>query len=238
MRIRTIKPDFWMDETIGELTIPARLMFIALLNYADDDGNFKVSIKQIKVHTFPYDDINILTLLQELTKHNLIRLYVVEGLSYCNITNFKKHQRINRPTPSIHPQFNEHSVSTHVLFIESSQRKEGRKEGKGKEEERIKEEKENISFDVVNNLFKEQNCEGAKEYYLKMNALQWTNKEGKPIINQISYVLQCIEKIKHGSQTKQINDKQGTIRNGFATKPELTGAEKRRIAKSDNTKFK
>jgi len=235
MRIRTIKPDFWMDETIGELSIPARLMFIALLNYADDDGNFKVSIKQIKVHTFPYDDIDIAPLLQELTKYNLIRLYVVDGISYCNITNFKKHQRINRPTPSIHPQFNDNSVSYHILFSEHSQRKEGRKEGKGKEEERKKEEKENISFDVVDKLFKEQNCEGAKEYYAKMTALQWTNKDGKPIINQISYVLQSIEKIKHGNQTKQTNDKQGTLRNGLASQSELTGAEKRRLAKSNNT---
>lgn len=238
MRIRTIKPDFWMDETIGELSIASRLMFIALLNYADDDGNFKVSIKQIKIHTFPYDDIDIVPLLNELHTYKLIRLYVVDGISYCNITNFKKHQRINRPTPSIHPQFSENSVSNHVLLIDNSQRKEGRKEGKGKEEERNKEKKENLSFYEVEKLFKEQNCTGAEEFYAKMNALQWHNKDGKPILNQVSYVLQSIEKIKHGTQTKQINDSKGITRNGFTPQTEhakLTGAEKRRLAKLNST---
>ena len=233
MRIRTIKPDFWMDETIGELTIPARLMFIALLNYADDEGNFKVSIKQIKIHTFPYDAIDIVPLLQELTEYKLIRLYVVDGISYCNITNFLKHQRINRPTPSIHPLFSEHSVSNHILLIEHSERKEGSKERIGKEEERKKEKKENISFDIVDKLFKEQNCDGAIEFYHKMNALGWRNKNNDIIENQISYVLQSIEKLKHGTQTKQTNDKQGIDGNGYATQSKLTGAELRRLQRNN-----
>jgi len=233
MRIRTIKPDYWMDETIGELSIPARLMFIALLNYADDEGNLKVSIKQIKLHTFPYDDIDIVPLMQELTEYKLIRLYVVDGISYCNITNFLKHQRINRPTPSIHPSFSEHSVNNHVLLIDNSQRKEGRKECIGKEEERKKEKKENISFDIVSKLFKEQNCEGAEEFYAKMNALQWRNKNNDLIDNQVSYVLQSIEKLKHGTQAKQTNDSKGIDGNGYATQSKLTGAELRRLQRNN-----
>ena len=127
----------------------------------------------------------------------------------------------------------DHSVNHHVLLIDNSQRKEGRKEGIGKEEERKKEKKENISFDIVSKLFKEQNCEGAEEFYAKMNALQWRNKNNDLIDNQISYVLQSIEKLKHGTQAKQTNDSKGIDGNGYATQSKLTGAELRRLQRNN-----
>ena len=40
-RIRTIKPEFWTDEKVGECSIPARLLFIATWNIADDRGNLE-----------------------------------------------------------------------------------------------------------------------------------------------------------------------------------------------------
>lgn len=228
MRIRTVKPEFWTDEIIGELSIPARLFFIALLNYADDEGNFKVRIKQIKIHTFPYDDLDIVPLLHELIEHNLLRLYVVDNNSYCNITNFKKHQKINRPSPPIHPLFSDNSVNSHILLTEYSRGKEGRKEGIGKEKERINN-KNNLSFDEVVKLFEEQKCEGAEVFYNKMIALNWLNKNGERIENQTSYVLSCIEGLKNGKQTEPGNDYKRTISNGHSSTKELTGAELRRL---------
>jgi len=133
MRIRTIKPEFWTDEKVGEMSIPARLLFIALLNQSDDQGNLLCSLKQIKIHAFPYDNFNndqIVTWLMECVSQDLLRLYVINGKSYLHITNFNKHQKINRPSPAQHPIFIESSLNNHILLTEHSQRKEGRKEGK------------------------------------------------------------------------------------------------------------
>ncbi|STV36571.1 primosomal protein I [Klebsiella pneumoniae] len=37
-RIRTVKPEFWTDEKVVECSIPARLLFIGLFNFANDNG--------------------------------------------------------------------------------------------------------------------------------------------------------------------------------------------------------
>ena len=50
-----IKPEFWTDEKIIELPLPARLLFIGLLNFSDDEGKFKYSPKAIKGQIFPTD---------------------------------------------------------------------------------------------------------------------------------------------------------------------------------------
>ena len=50
-----IKPEFWTDEKIIELPIPGRLLFIGLLNFADDEGIFRNSPKSIKCEVFPAD---------------------------------------------------------------------------------------------------------------------------------------------------------------------------------------
>ncbi|KKK60207.1 hypothetical protein LCGC14_3026700, partial [marine sediment metagenome] len=38
-RIRTVKPDFWTSEDVAAVSRNARLLFIGLLNFADDVGN-------------------------------------------------------------------------------------------------------------------------------------------------------------------------------------------------------
>ena len=37
-RIRTIKPEFWIDDVIVELPFETRLLFIGIWNFADDAG--------------------------------------------------------------------------------------------------------------------------------------------------------------------------------------------------------
>ncbi|SWD82810.1 primosomal protein I [Klebsiella pneumoniae] len=52
-RIRTIKPEFWTDEDMAEVSEPACLLAIGLLNYADDEGYFNANPKLIKAAVFP-----------------------------------------------------------------------------------------------------------------------------------------------------------------------------------------
>jgi hypothetical protein len=85
MRIRTIKPEFWTDELISELSIESRLLFIALWNVSDDEGNFCYLPKQLKIQTLPYDNIDINVYLYELSVKNLIIPYKSGNKIFFNI---------------------------------------------------------------------------------------------------------------------------------------------------------
>jgi hypothetical protein len=52
-KIRGVKPDYWTDEDIVDLSIPARLLFIGLWTYACDNGHLQDKPKQIKMRVFP-----------------------------------------------------------------------------------------------------------------------------------------------------------------------------------------
>ena len=46
-RIRTVKPEMWTDGKVVRLTDGANLLFVALLNQADDSGRLKNDPKEI-----------------------------------------------------------------------------------------------------------------------------------------------------------------------------------------------
>lgn len=129
-RIRTIKPDFWTDEKLTECSMSARLLFIGMLNFADDNGNLVASAKKLKMQVFPADNIECQPLLDELIVQGVVIEYSVNGETYLHIKGFKKHQVINRPSKSSIPQprLDDHSLNTHGAIIDG-------KEGKGKEED-------------------------------------------------------------------------------------------------------
>ena len=96
-RLRTIKPEFWSDERVGECSPMARLVFIASWNFADDYGGLDRSPKQLKAQAFPYDAIDVEPLVQELIRMGLFIEYTVEGKNYLHINGFLKHQRVEKP---------------------------------------------------------------------------------------------------------------------------------------------
>jgi hypothetical protein len=97
-RIRTIKPEFWTDDKVVQVSFPARLLFIGLWNFADDSGNLENSPVQIKMRILPADSVSVPPLLQELTSVGLLREYAVNGKNYLNIPGFTSHQVINKPS--------------------------------------------------------------------------------------------------------------------------------------------
>ena len=101
--IRTIKPDFWTDDKILQISIPARLFFIGLWNYADDNGVLENKPLQLKARIFPNDDIDVNELISELIQIGLLVNYSVNGTNYIQVINFRKHQKIDRPRKSILP---------------------------------------------------------------------------------------------------------------------------------------
>lgn len=135
-RIRSIKPEFWSAEQIVECSPLARLLFIGMWNFADDNGVIPAKPKTLKMQIFPGDDEtseSVQRLLDELSSNGLIIRYVVDGEPYFHITGWAKHQKIDRPSSKypLPPAKNaDCSSAPRRALVEPHP-----PEGKGKEEE-------------------------------------------------------------------------------------------------------
>ena len=79
----------------------ARLLFIGLWNFSDDNGVHPASYKKIKAEVFPTDDYSIKNIqlwVCELIQQRLLKEYTVTDKNYWIVTGWKKHQTIKYPT--------------------------------------------------------------------------------------------------------------------------------------------
>ena len=99
-RIRTVKPDFWTSEQVVGCSFTARLLFIGLWNFCDDNGIHPDAPKRIKMEVFPADGLSegdVGILLDELVSAGLLARYSVSDTTYVRVTGWHKHQKIDRP---------------------------------------------------------------------------------------------------------------------------------------------
>lgn len=92
-RIRYLKPDFFLDEDIAELPHSHRLAFQGLWCYADREGRLEDSPRKLKALIFPYEEIDMNKVLDDLTKKPFIHRYKTEKKGFIQILTFTKHQR-------------------------------------------------------------------------------------------------------------------------------------------------
>lgn len=107
-RIRCIKPEFPQSESIGALSRDARLLFIQLWTFVDDAGRSRAASRMLASLLYPYDTDAAKLMdkwLAELETGKMIILYQIDGTRYLQITNWLKHQKIDRPSPSKIPPF-------------------------------------------------------------------------------------------------------------------------------------
>lgn len=103
-RIRTIKPEFWEDEDLSAISCEAVLLAIGLLNQADDEGYFRANPKLLEAKIFPLRELDgsVTVHVQTLEKIDYLRLFTgSDGKEYGVVTNFVKHQVINKAKPSV-----------------------------------------------------------------------------------------------------------------------------------------
>ena len=93
-RIRTIKPEFWKNELLGEMPPEFCLLFIGLWNLADRRGFLEDRPKRIKAELFPYRHVDIENGLQLLCNGFITRL-LIDDIPYIKILNFEKHQHLH-----------------------------------------------------------------------------------------------------------------------------------------------
>lgn len=124
-RIRNIKPGFFMNEDLAELSAEARLAFIGLWILADCEGRLKDRPKRINMELFPYHtSMNMESILSDLARKQFIVRYRVGDEQYIQITNFEKHQyisKIERKNGSMIPKPDEYHTSTRLVSTDIGQ---------------------------------------------------------------------------------------------------------------------
>ncbi len=113
-RIRTIKPEFQLDEGVGHVSRDARLLLLELLPFADDAGRLRATIPVLVGALFPFDADafeRFPAWLAELEQAHFVRRYAVAGQSYLQIDGWldelspigqhiEKPSKLRLPAPS------------------------------------------------------------------------------------------------------------------------------------------
>jgi hypothetical protein len=106
-RIRTIKPHFFKSHDVSALSYRARLTWIGLWTYVDDEGRGRDDARIIKGELWPLEDLvtwgDVEADLSELSLSTHVTRYTVENRSFLAITKWDDHQVISRPTASKFP---------------------------------------------------------------------------------------------------------------------------------------
>lgn len=105
-RIRTIKPEFCTSTQVVECSRNARLLFVLMWMFCDDNGIHPANAKQLRMECFPGDDDMtsdvVQGLVDELKQQQLLTEFENDGARYLSVTGWK-HQRIDKPQPGKYP---------------------------------------------------------------------------------------------------------------------------------------
>lgn len=103
-RIRTVKPELRTSLTVASWPREARYAWVLLWGYLDDAGRGVYDTRLLVADLFPLDrDVTERKLagwVQLWEKDGAVCRYTVDGREYLHAVQWKRHQRINRPTPS------------------------------------------------------------------------------------------------------------------------------------------
>lgn len=110
MRIRQVKPSFWTDAKLRELSDSERLIYIGLWMEADDSGWLRWDMEQLAVDLFPYrplDEAEPVLAHAGLVLSSKGRLRILK-CGHAQVPNLSKHQRLAGATHQVHTIFAEH----------------------------------------------------------------------------------------------------------------------------------
>lgn len=104
MRARNIKPGFFKNEDLADCDMSTRLLFIGLWCLADREGRLEYRVRKIKAEVFPYENISVEKLINQLIDKGFVKLYSISNENYLQIINFNKHQNCHvKEQPSTIP---------------------------------------------------------------------------------------------------------------------------------------
>lgn len=100
-RIRSVKPEYWTSEQVMHMSRDARLLFIGLWNFCDDNGIHPASALTLKAQVFPADLLTadqVMAFVDEMIEQGLVEEYEAGGRAFWRVTGWHSHQRIEYPT--------------------------------------------------------------------------------------------------------------------------------------------
>lgn len=119
-----MKPSFFQDIELIELSILHRLLFIGLWCWSDREGRLWDKPRQIKFDILPMEDCDIDQLLTDLASKNFIQRYECNGKQCIAVTNFHKHQNPHyKELPSVIPPPDGVADIYQAMPVPESQRK-------------------------------------------------------------------------------------------------------------------
>ena len=117
-----IDPNIWQSEDFSKLSTLGKLVFIGLFSLADDEGRGRSNPVYLKSTLFPYEEgirsTDIDKTLSEISSNMSVIFYSCDGSSYYSLYNWDTWQKIDRPTESKIPEYDENKMKR--LFDEQS----------------------------------------------------------------------------------------------------------------------
>jgi hypothetical protein len=192
MRIRTIKPEFFLHEALYEseraAKLPLRLAFAGLWCAADREGRFKWEPRRLGVQILPYDNVDFSRVLDALATRGFIRKYTSGTGEYGVIPSFTIHQVINnRERESELPEPPEIIVDQ---GINACRTRDGRdddgnadlesgREGKGREGNKEQGTRKGIRIDASSNWSPSVDQLIVTSWFHRRPTTPWSEKETK-----------------------------------------------------------
>lgn len=99
-RARLLKPGFFTNEVLAELPFEGRLLFAGLWTLADREGRLEERAGRIKAAVFPFDGVDVQSLLVALETKGFIERYRSGAMPLIQIAKFTDHQTPHRREPA------------------------------------------------------------------------------------------------------------------------------------------
>ncbi|MFF2955886.1 hypothetical protein ACFVVU_31620 [Kitasatospora sp. NPDC057965] len=104
-RIRSVKPETWVSETLAEVSIPAMVTFLGMTNHADDHGRHRDVAAIVYGLVWPLREeitrADVEDHLQQLATAGAICRYTgCDGRRYFHYPTWRNHQKIDKPSLS------------------------------------------------------------------------------------------------------------------------------------------
>lgn len=135
-RSRIIKPEFFQNRKLAEMSAHHRLLFIGLWTIADRDGKLQDDSDLIKAMVFPFESIDVGKMLVDLADLGFIERYNGGEYACIIIPKFLSHQSIHwNESDSQLPEPQEDSLIEPTKPLASSlqvSRSRSKREGKGR----------------------------------------------------------------------------------------------------------
>ena len=195
-RKRMIDPNIWQSEDFSRLSTLGKLVFIGLFSLADDEGKGRCNPVYLKSTLFPYEEnirsADIDKTLSEIGSNMSVVLYSCDGSSYYWLYNWDNWQKIDKPSASKIPDFDEKSMER-IKFDDNSSNSSrklvecstpNKNKNKNKNKNRKEEEFIAPSLDEIKNYVKEKNLKvDAIQFYNYFCAGNWIDSKGNKVLN-------------------------------------------------------